>query len=186
MPDSPEEITHGTDQPFDGSLPESLVEDKEKAVDMAYAGKATREVAKRMEKVNPQVAAELQAKADQLEQNAGEQYDAETDFVNNKIHEAASMIANFESGLDDKGYVRLEKSVSPGALERIRHQFFGLFEGGVEARKSTDPESDGTLTHYNIDLPEGYTISETVDVREGVTFFQIHKTLEKHKLGIDG
>lgn len=191
MPESPEESTTGSDQPFQGSMPEGIIEDKEKAVDMAYAGKATREVAKRMEKVNPQVAAELLAKADILDQSAGEKYDTETDFVNRKVLESASMVAAFESGLEDKGYVRLEKGVSASALERIRHQFFSLFEGGVEARRGVQPTtSEGGLTYYNIDMPGGYTISEVVEGREetdGVIFFEINKTPDNlDKLRIDG
>ncbi len=165
MSNSPEQTIDRGNQPFQGSMPEGLVEDKEKAIDMAYAGKATREVAKRMEKVNPQVAAELMAKAEKLEQNAGEMY--ETEFVNTIAREIADMVINVQSGLSPKETVAVRADLSPTVLDRIRHQFYGLFDGGVEARKNARPESVVDIYAnerdiYQVDIP-GYRLSEEID-----------------------
>lgn len=182
MPESPEESTTGLDQPFRGSVPEGLIEDKEKAVDIAYASKETRDVARRMEKLNPVVAAELHAEADQLEQSAEKKYDKETEYVNEQARHIAKMVIFAESSTNGSASMALAEDISYTALERIRHQFFGLFEGGIEARKKAKPEKAyiGYWSEFYIVETSQLILSESVRMRNeddtgyAPVCFQIH------------
>lgn len=176
MPDTPEEATNDTKQPFEGSAPEGLVEDKEKAVDMAYAGKARVEAAMLMEKVNPREAALLRSKAEELEKHAGEVYDAQTE----KFDEAMGLIGEMIAmEIEGRSPIPVVVTSDKYPVDRVRQGFYGLFDA-FELRNNTEPKREGGNEGYHIQTA-GWHLYESVD-SSGTAHFGVRKTIPSDEL----
>ncbi len=158
MPDSPEEQITTGNEPFKGSLPEGIIEDKEKAVDMAYAGKARREAAILMEKVSPKEAARLNADANAIEAQAGEKFDSETEKLNMAMSQIGDLLVRSMEGYAPSP-AQFNKSEYP--VDRLKQQFYEMF-GATQARAEAQPTTTSGPNVYWTEA-DGFRLFENQD-----------------------